>query len=199
MNYAYVRVSTDRQTIENQRFEIDRFCTDQKVTIDVWYQETISGTRKKQEGEFGVMLRKLRKGDTIIVSELSRLGRNLMEIMSILHDCMEMDVCVRTVKERYELGDNINSKLLAFAFGLSAELERQLISQRTKEALARKKAEGVVLGRPKGRLSTKKKLTDREDEIRLYLAKRLSYSAMARLLGVHRITIANYIKEQALE
>lgn len=194
MTYAYIRVSTDKQSIENQRFEIRRFCDESSNQIDVWFEETISGTRKKQQGEFGVMLRKLRRGDTIIVSELSRLGRNLMEIMSILHDCMELDVCVRTVKERYELGDNINSKLLAFAFGLSAELERQLISQRTKEALARKRAEGIILGRPKGRKSSKTKLSDREEELRHYLRKRLSYSAMARLMGVHRITIASYVK-----
>lgn len=194
MNYAYIRVSTDKQTVENQRFEIENFCTANSLTVDRWYQEIISGTRKKNIGQFGSLLRKLRKGDLLIVSELSRLGRNLMEIMSILHDCMQLDVKVITVKEKYELGDNINSKLLAFAFSLSAEIERQLISQRTKEALARKKHEGVTLGRPKGSKSAITKLSGREEELIKYITKKLSYSAIARLMNVHRITVSNYIK-----
>jgi DNA invertase Pin-like site-specific DNA recombinase len=87
-----------------------------------------------------------------------------MEVMSILHDCMERDIKVYAVKEGYELGNNINSKVLAFAFGLSAEIERSLISQRTKEALVRKKSEGQTLGRPKGSLSKETKLTGKEEE-----------------------------------
>ena len=97
-------------------------------------------------------------------------------------------------RSRYELGNNINSKVLAFAFGLSAEIERNLISQRTKEALARKKAEGVILGRPKGSRSKTHKLTGREEEIKALLAKKISKSAIARILGVHRLTVAEFIK-----
>jgi len=92
----------------------------------------------------------MKNEDIFLVSELSRLGRNLMEVMSILHDCMERNIKVFTIKEGYELGNNINSKVLAFAFSLSAEIERNLISQRTKEALARRKSEGMRLGRPYG-------------------------------------------------
>jgi DNA invertase Pin-like site-specific DNA recombinase len=96
------------------------------------------------------------------------------------------------------LGNNINSKVLAFAFGLSAEIERNLISQRTKEALARKKAEGVVLGRPVGRKSSRTKLTGQESKIKDLLNKRVSYSAIGRILGVHRITVSSYVKEKAI-
>ena len=136
---------------------------------------------------------------TLIVSELSRLGRNLMDVMSILHRCMESEVKVFTVKEQYELGNNINSKVLAFAFSLSAEIERQLISQRTKEALARKKAEGKKLGRPKGSLSKYTKLSGKEEQIRELLAKQVSYSAIGRILGVHRVTVKQFAQSRKLD
>lgn len=194
MVYAYIRVSTDKQTVENQRFEIQHFCKTHNLIVDNWFEETISGSRKKNVGEFGLLLRKLQKGDTLIVSELSRLGRNLMEVMSILHDCMEVKARVLTVKEKYELGDNINSKLLAFAFSLSAEIERQLISQRTKEALARKKLEGVVLGRPRGRKSRLHKLSGKENLVKELRDKGYTYTKIARKLNVHRITLSNFVK-----
>jgi DNA invertase Pin-like site-specific DNA recombinase len=196
MNYGYIRVSTDKQTTENQKFEIEKYCHEKDIIIDEWIQETISATRKLDERKFGQLLKRMEKGDQLLVTELSRLGRNLMQIMSILHGCMEKDIQVYTIKERYELGNNINSKVLAFAFGLSAEIERNLISQRTKEALARKKAEGVVLGRPKGSKSKKLKLTGKESEIQSLLEKRVSISAIGRLLGVHRFTVSTYIKRE---
>ena len=150
MIYGYVRVSTDKQSTENQRFEIGKFAKAKSMRIDRWVEETISGTTDVAERQLGRLIKQIRKGDILVTTELSRLGRNLMQVMSFLHQCMERDIFVITVKERYELGNNINSKILAFAFSLSAEIERNLISQRTKEALARKKKEGTKLGRPKG-------------------------------------------------
>ena len=198
MNFAYIRVSTDKQTVENQRYEILKLADEKKIQIDEWIEETISSTKKINERQLGQLLNRLKSEDIILVSELSRIGRNLMEIMRFLHDCMEQDIKVYTCKERYELGNNINSKVLAFAFGLSAEIERQLISQRTKEALARKKSEGKKLGRPKGRLSQKTKLTGKEEEIKNLLNKKISVSAIARLLGVHRLTVDRFIKTRRL-
>lgn len=198
MIYGYIRVSTDKQTTENQKFEIQKFVNGQSILIDEWIEETISASKKLEERKFGQLLKRLRKGDKLVVTELSRLGRNLMQIMKILHDCMENDIKVFTIKERYELGNNINSKVLAFAFGLSAEIERNLISQRTKEALARRKAEGVVLGRPRGRKSESLKLSGKEDDIRDFLNKRVSYSAIARILGVHRLTVSSFVKGRNL-
>jgi DNA invertase Pin-like site-specific DNA recombinase len=116
-------------------------------------------------------------------------------IMAMLNECMNRDIQVWTIKDNYRLGSDINSKVLAFAFGLSAEIERNLISQRTKEALARKRAEGVILGRPKGSKSKIKKLSGKESKIKSLLDKRTSKSAIARILGVHRFTITNFIKE----
>ena len=195
MIYGYIRVSTDRQTVENQRFEINRFCEKNIMVVDGWIEETISGTKNPDKRKLGKLLKKVRKGDTIICAELSRLGRSLLMIMTILNHCMENDVKVWTIKDNYRLGDDIQSKVLAFAFGLSAEIERNLISQRTKEALARKKAEGVILGRPKGSKSKVKKLTGKELEIKKLLDKKVSKSAIARILGVHRLTVAEFVKE----
>lgn len=194
MIYGYIRVSTDKQTTENQRFEITNYTEKKELQIGTWIEETISATKKLENRKLGTLLNQMVKGDILIVSELSRLGRNLMQIMSILNRCMENDIQVFTIKENYELGNNINSKVLAFAFGLSAEIERNLISQRTKEALARKKAEGVILGRPKGSRSKTVKLTGKQDEIKKLLDKKISKSAIGRILGVHRLTVHDFMK-----
>ena len=197
MVYGYIRVSTDKQTVENQRFEINNFCESNKMIVDKWISdEGISGTKDPSKRDLGKLLKKAKKGDIIICSELSRLGRNLLMIMSKLNYCMEQQIKIWTIKDNYRLGDDISSKVLAFAFGISAEIERNLISQRTKDALARKKAEGVVLGRPVGAKSQKTKLTGQEKKIYELLQKKISYSAIGRLLGVHRLTVSTFVKER---
>lgn len=196
MIYGYIRVSTDRQTLENQRFEINEFCKKQEIGVDKWIEETISGTKEVENRKLGKLLNKMKKEDVLICSELSRLGRSLLMIMGILNQCMQNEVQVWTIKDNYRLGNDISSKVLAFAFGLSAEIERNLISQRTKEALARKKAEGVILGRPIGRKSTKVKLSGQEKKISDLIKKNVSYSAIGRILGVHRLTVSKFAKER---
>ena len=193
MIYGYIRVSTDKQTLENQKFEIENFCQKQNLEINGWIEETISGTKSYNKRQLGKLLKKVKAGDYIICSELSRLGRNLFMIMEILNICMSKDCKVWTVKDNYRLGDDIQSKVLAFAFGLAAEIERNLISQRTKEALARKKSEGVVLGRPVGSKSSILKLSKKDKQIRELLSQNKSKSAIAREIGAHRITVTNYI------
>ena len=136
MIYGYIRVSSDKQTVENQRFEINNFCKQNNLSIDGWIEETISGTKAYNKRELGKLLKRVNKDDLIMCAELSRLGRNLFMIMEILNICMTKECRVWTIKDNYRLGDDIQSKVLAFAFGLSAEIERNLISQRTKEALA---------------------------------------------------------------
>lgn len=195
MIYGYIRVSTEKQTVENQRFEINQFCINNHLKIDKWMEETISGTKKIEERLLGKLIKKMKPDDILICSELSRLGRNLLMIMSILHECMNRETQVWTIKDNYRLGNDISSKVLAFAFGLSAEIERNLISQRTKEALARKRAEGMILGRPKGSKSKNKKLSGKETQIIQWLAQKISKSVIARRLGVHRLTVVRFIKE----
>ena len=198
MIYAYLRVSPDKQSVENQRYEILKFADEKKLSIDRWIEETVSGTKKVDKRKLGTFLDSMQATDVLIVSELSRLGRNLMSVMSILNHCMESEVKVFTVKEKYELGNNINSKVLAFAFALSADIERQLISQRTKEALARMKSEGKVLGRPKGSLSKHTKLSGKEEEVRELLSKKVSYSAIGRIMGVNRVTVKQFADSRGL-
>ena len=196
MIYGYIRVSTDRQTVDNQRFEIERFCSKNNLKIEQWIEETISGTKLPEKRLLGPLLAEVKKGDLIVCSELSRLGRSLFMIMSILNHLMRNEVRIWTIKDNYRLGDNIQSKVLAFAFALSAEIERDLVSQRTKEALARKRAEGVVLGRPSGRKSSHVKLSGREKEIEELLERKISKSAIGRILGVNRMTVDAFLKER---
>jgi DNA invertase Pin-like site-specific DNA recombinase len=193
MIYGYIRVSTDKQTTENQRFEILKYASEKKLSIDRWIEETVSATKHLSHRKLGNLLDNMQEGDILLVTELSRLGRSLMEVMSILHTLMEKEVKVYTTKERYTLGNNINSKVLAFAFSLSAEIERSMIASRTKEALARKKSEGARLGRPTGKLSSVTKLSGKDDLIREYLQKKIPQTVIARLLSVNRLTVRNYI------
>lgn len=198
MIYGYIRVSSDKQTVENQRFEINNFCKNKDLKIDGWIEETISGTKAYTKRQLGKLLNKVQKDDLIICAELSRLGRNLFMIMEILNICMSKECRVWTIKDNYRLGEDIQSKVLAFAFGLSAEIERNLISQRTKEALARKKAEGVVLGRPKGRKTDprKHKLYHKKALIRGLLEEGLSKRKIAEICKVNRNTLASFINNQ---
>lgn len=195
MIYAYLRVSTDKQTIENQRFEIINFAKQRKLKIAKWIEETISSRKDLKERAFGTLLKKLKPDDILIVSEISRMGRNLMQIMGILNLCMEQQVKVFAIKEGYELGDNINSKVLAFAFSLSAEIERTLISQRIKEALARKKSEGIKLGRPLGSKKKEPILAKHHELIKKYLSDGAKQIEIARRLKVHRHTVKEWVRQ----
>ena len=199
MVYGYIRVSTDRQTVENQRYEIKNFCKKNDMKIDGWISdEGISGTKDPEKRELGKLLTKVKSGDYILCSELSRLGRSLMMIMAILNECSKKKVNIWTIKDNYRLDNDISSAVIAFAYGLSAQIERQLISQRTKEALARKKAEGVFIGRPKGSLSKKVKLTGNEDKIRKYIKQGMSQREISLKLKVSKGTVNRFNKREKL-
>jgi len=199
MIYGYIRVSSDKQTVENQRYEIEKFCRVNNLQIDGWIEETISGIKSPQKRQLGKLLNSVKKDDKIICSELSRLGRNLYMIMDILHYCLNRECMIWTIKDNFRLGEDISSKVLAFAFGLSAEIERQLISQRTKEALARRKAEGMVLGRKKGQRQprVRRRLYPHEAFITKALAQGVSHSAIARKLHCSRNTLRSYLQLMA--
>ena len=201
MTYGYIRVSSDKQTVENQRFEINKFCAAHGMKIDDWIEETISGTKTYQSRKLGELLNNTQKGDTIICSELSRLGRNLFMIMEILNICMVRSCRLWTIKDGYHLGDDINAKVLAFAFGLSAEIERNLISQRTKEALARKRAEGVHIGRPVGRHTRieRLRLNKYHEQIVELIHSDKSLSFISRILNINRNSLRRYVARIGLK
>lgn len=193
MIYGYIRVSTDKQTTENQKFEIEQFCIKNNIKIDKWITETISATKDLNKRKLGKLLKQVKSNDIVIASELSRLGRNLLQVMSILHHCMTMDCQVWTIKDNYRLGKDITSKVLAFAFGLAAEIERDLIAQRTTEALKRIQKEGKILGRPKGKKNQKHKLDDKIPQIKELLEKKVSKNKIAKTLKVDIKTLNKFI------
>lgn len=197
MIYGYLRVSTDEQDSNNQRLGVCKKAESLGLSVNDWIiDDGISGTKEPEKRLLGKLMKKLQKGDVIITSELSRLGRKLFMIMRILEFCMLHEVKVYTVKDGYELGDNIQSKVLAFAFGIAAEIERDMISQRTKEALARKRMEGVILGRPKGRRTSpdKLKLSGKTVLINGLLNEGVSQRKIANICKVDRNTLARFLK-----
>ena len=195
MIYGYIRVSIDKQTTENQKFEIEQFCLKNKIVIDKWITETISATKELNKRKLGKLLKQIKSKDIIITAELSRLGRNLLQVMSILHHCMNTGCQVWTIKDNYRLGKDVTSKILAFTFGLVAELERDLISQRTTEALKRLQNEGKVLGRPKGKKNQKHKLDGKVFQIKELLEKNVSKNKIAKILKVDIKTLNKFICE----
>jgi DNA invertase Pin-like site-specific DNA recombinase len=196
MVYGYIRVSTYQQNTENQRFEITNFAAKNGIKINRWISETISSSHSLDKRKLGKLILKIKAGDMIIASELSRLGRNLFQIMSILNHCMNVGAKIWTIKDNYRLGADIQSKVLAFAFGLSAEIERNLISDRTREALCRVRAEGKKLGRPSGSKSKKLKLSKCAEDVHQMLKIGVSQSEIARRLHVHRMTVGSFLKMQ---
>lgn len=188
MIIGYLRVSTEKQNPENQRDEIRRFAEEKSLAVDSWVVETASGKLPYRKRKLGRQLRRLRSGDVLIVTEISRLSRSLTEIMAIMGYCLEKKVCIYTTKERYTFDNSINSKVLCFAFGLVAEIERNLISMRTKEALALKRAEGVRLGRRPGSDVKMQVIRDNSDRIEAMLASGMTVTKICRKIGISRNT-----------
>ena len=191
--YGYVRVSSDLQNCANQHYEIETFCKKNHLVIDEWVEEVISSKKILKERKLGKLLSKLKKDDILITTEISRLGRNMLEVMGILQHCLEKECQVWTIKENYRLGVDIQSKLLAVVFSLVAEMERQMISQRTKECLKRLKDEGKHLGRPYG--FTYRKLHKKHNKIKELLDRQIPKAQIAKLMGCSWATLHRYINE----
>ena len=195
MIYGYIRVSTEHQNTSNQKFEINKFATSHNIQIDQWVEETISSRKPLNKRKLGTLLKELKEGDILISTEISRLGRSLLEVMGILQYCLAQNCQIWTLKENYKLGSDIASKVLAFAFGLSAEIERQLISERTKMSLDKLKAQGKHLGRPFGAKSKSLKLSKNTKKVKDLMAKGLPKAQIARLLGVDKLTLYRFLKK----
>lgn len=192
--YAYLRVSSQIQHLSNQKFEIENYARREGITIDEWVQEKISSRKPLCKRELWKLLEKLDNGDILIATEISRLGRSMLEVMRILEMCLNKNCQVWTLKEHYRLGNDIQSKVMAFAFGISAEIERELISQRTKASLENVKASGKKLGRPFSAESKKLKLSRYAKKVRELLDLGLTQYKIAKILGVHQITIKRFVE-----
>lgn len=197
MIFAYIRVSTELQSYEGQRYEIEQWASRRQWVIDKWVQEKASGTKELKKRTLDGLLKKMKKGDTLICTELSRLGRNMMMVMSILNTCSQKGIKIYSIKDSFELSDSLNAKIIAFAFSLAAEIERSLISQRTREALAAKRAAGMKLGRPFGKSRERKRFDQKEAYIREQLAQGVTIGSLAEELHVHRNTLSRYLNEHS--
>ena len=197
MIYGYIRVSTDIQDTHNQKLGINEKARLLGTPIDEWISDDgVSGGKEPEDRLLGPLLKKIKENDVIIASELSRLGRKLFMIMRILEHCMKVGAKVYTVKDGYELGDNIQSKVLAFAFGLAAEIEREMIQLRTKEGLANKKLQGVLLGTPRTKNINARIPKETVDKMKSLLDKGYSISVIAEKTKTHRLTVAYYMYKE---
>lgn len=194
MVYGYIRVSTGKQTLENQKLQIRRYCRERRLHHIQWIAETVSGMRRPEKRKLGMLLEAVRKDDVVVIAEISRLGRSMIMIMDVLQVFLDKGVQVYAIKEGFELGNNIQSKVLAFAFSLCAEIERNLISERTKAGLVRVEKLGKHIGRPKGRKPSKYKLTGKGGYIRKERGKGKSKAELAKELHVTWVTLNGYMK-----
>lgn len=192
MVIGYLRVSTKKQYPANQQDEIRRFAENRNWVVDTWITEVASGKKREQERKLGELLRKMQSGDTLIVTEISRLSRTLTDVMSIMGKCLEKGINLYTTKEGYSFDNSLNSKVLCFAFGLVAEIERNLISMRTKEALALRKAEGVVLGRKKGSYTKQNVLVENRKAIIRMLNRDTTVTAICKKFNLSRDTFDKF-------
>lgn len=195
MVIGYLRVSTGKQHPANQKDEIRRFAESRALTIDKWVTEVVSGRTRERDRKLGTLLRSMKRGDTLVVTEISRLSRTLTEIMAIMGKCLKKGVRLYSTKEGYTFDDSINSKVLCFAFGLVAEIERNLISMRTKEALAVRRAEGMVLGRRKGSYTKFNVLKENYAEVLRMLDRGETIAEVCKRYDLSRNTFDRFRKE----
>ncbi len=199
MIYGYLRVSSDEQDVNNQKQGVIELATTKGWTIDNWIADDgVSGTKDPDKRQLGKLMKMCNKGDVIICSELSRLGRKLLMVMSILEFCMKNDIMIYTVKDNYVLGDNIQSTVLAFAFSLASQIERDMIAMRTKEALLLKRRQGVLLGYPRG---VKKAQYVNDDQIKRmteFLESGESLTGIAKKMGIHRATVGYHLTKMGI-
>ena len=198
MIIAYIRCSTQKQQTSHQRHEIQEYADKNGLVIDRWVEETISSRKSLKKRKLGALLEELQENDVLIATEISRLGRSLLEVMGILETCLSKNCQVITIKENYHLGNDLQSQVLAFAFGLASQIERDLISQRTKCSLASKKEQGIKLGRPVGATSKRLKLNKNLKQIKDLLAKGVSKNQISKMMDVQYMTLSRFIKRMNL-
>ena len=195
--FAYLRVSTDAQDTENQKHGIIQYAKEKGFDNVEYIADSVSSKIDWRERKLGEMVKTASIGDTIIFSEISRMARSTLQVLEILRECANKSVEVHIVKTKMIVDSSIQSKAMVLVYGLVAEMEKDFISVRTKEALARKKAEGVILGRPKGKpkISKLDKLKDRIGDLR---KAKVNVSTIAKIVGASRATVHSWLRDNKL-
>jgi len=196
--YAYLRVSTDAQDVDNQRHGILEYANAHGLTGMHFVEDVASGKHPWRERQLGdLLLHQCRAGDTVVFAEISRMARSTLQVLEVLKHCIDAQINVHIAKQKMILDGSMQSRITATVLGLAAEIEREFISIRTKEALAKKKAEGVQLGRPRGSAATLK-LDARASEIVGYLAKGINKRDIARLLDCSHTTLYRWLEVRGI-
>lgn len=197
MIYAYYRVSTDEQDYENQKSGVVRYCEYKGLEIDKEVtEEGVSGKIEYKKRKLGKLIKELKSGDLLIVSELSRLSRSMTDTFDMVKVLKDKGVNIYCVKENMEINDSALGLMIMSVFAFSAQIERERISQRTKEALAKKKADGVHIGRPYGSRNKISKIDKDDYLVGAMVMQGVNFSEMARRIGVDRNTLRRYVKEK---
>lgn len=194
-NFAYLRVSTDRQDVKNQKLGVLDYCNAQNITPLTFVEDTLSGTSPWREREIGKLIENGANGDVIVVAEVSRLGRSILQVLEILELAAQKGISVHIAKNRMIMDGSMQSTITATILGLVAQIEREFISSRTKEALQKRKMDGVILGRPKGQSDTLK-LDAFRDEITGYFKKGINKRDIARLVECSPSTLYQWLKRR---
>ena len=200
MIYGYCRCSMEKkQTCSNQHFAITEYAKSNKIKVDRWIEENISRRKPLNKRELGKLMQTAVAGDTIIITEISRLARNLYELAGILQDAINKDVKIISIKENYNFKNDLQSKIMAYTFGLAAEIERDHISTRIRMALNKLKEQNVKLGRPLGSKTKELKLSKSRQKIKKLLDNGISQAKIAKIMGVHPTTMCRFLKKVGVE
>lgn len=197
MIYGYLRVSTDKQDVANQKHGILEYANNRGMTGIQFFEDSVSGRKHWTDRELGSLFALCEPKDIIVVAEISRIARTTLQVLEFIKECNDKLVHLHITKQGLVLDDSIQSKITSTVLGLAAEIDRDLISTRTKEALAKRKAEGMVLGRPKGKAKQLKLDKDRE-QIQYYMDKDVAISAIAKIIGCSRSTLYEYIERRGM-
>lgn len=199
-SYAYLRVSTDQQDVDNQRHGILEYCNKHQISGVSFIEDTVSGRKKWGGRKLGDLVRNtMQPGDVLVVSEISRLARSTLQVLEVLEVSAERDLVVHVAKQNLVFAGegDMTSRIMATVLGMVSQIEREFVSIRTKEALAARKAQGVVLGRPKGQ-AKRVKLDDRDTEIRVLLGKGVNKRAIAKVVGCAPSTLYEWMKRRKI-
>lgn len=195
---AYIRVSTDKQDLDNQRHGVIEYAKKHNLEPLTFFEDTASGKKSWKDRDLGKLIEKSNKGDVLLVAEISRLARSTLQVLEILQECANKELAVHVAKNNMVMDGSLNARITATILGLAAEIEREFISARTTEALAKRKAQGLPLGRPKGSHNHVKKLDSKKQEIKDLLAKGVHKTSICRMFDCAPTTLYAWMDDNNL-